>query len=97
VLGVLVGTDTVTAQGHSPRTGHARNGDFYLAKNGDLHLATSEDFFMATDNARPAQGGARSSDSGHRLANVRALDAACGASGALEERGAVVVVVDERH
>jgi hypothetical protein len=58
VLGVLVGTDTVTAQGHSPRTGHAKNGDFYLAKNGDLHLATSEDFFMATDrpwNERPAE------------------------------------------
>ena len=51
MLGVLVGTDTVTAQGHSPRTGHARNGDFYLAKNGDLHLATSGDFFMATDTA----------------------------------------------
>jgi hypothetical protein len=49
VLGVLVGTDTVTAQGHSPRTGHARTGDFYPAKNGDLHLATSGDFFMATD------------------------------------------------
>jgi hypothetical protein len=27
---------------------------------------------------------------------VRALDAACGASGALEQRGTVVVVVDER-
>jgi hypothetical protein len=47
--GVLVGTDTVTAQGHSPWTRHARSGDFYLAKNGDLHLATNGDFFMATD------------------------------------------------
>ncbi len=45
----LVGTDTVTAQGHSPRTGHARNGDFYLATTGDLHPATSGDFLMATD------------------------------------------------
>ena len=52
MFGDLVGTDTVTAQGHSPRTGHARSGDFYLAKNGDLHLATSGDFFMATDTGR---------------------------------------------
>ena len=58
MLGVLVSTDTVTAQGHSPRTGHARNGDFYLAKNGDLHLATSGDFFMATDmDAEPVNLG----------------------------------------
>jgi len=49
VIGDLVGTDTVTAQGGAPRTRHARSGDFYLAKNGDLHLATTGDFFMATD------------------------------------------------
>jgi hypothetical protein len=49
VIGDLVGTDTVAAQGHSPWTGHARSGEFYPAKNGDLHLATSGDFFMATD------------------------------------------------
>jgi hypothetical protein len=49
VLGVLVGTDTVTAQGHSPWTGHARSGDFYLAKTGDSILATSGDSLMATD------------------------------------------------
>jgi hypothetical protein len=30
----LVGTDTVTAQGHSSRTRHARSRDFYLAKTG---------------------------------------------------------------
>ncbi|MDT4971645.1 MAG: hypothetical protein QOG22_1788, partial [Pseudonocardiales bacterium] len=45
----LVGTDTVTAQGHSPWTRHAKSGDFYLAKTGDPLLATSGDFFMATD------------------------------------------------
>jgi hypothetical protein len=50
LLGVLVGTDTVTAQGHSPWTRHARSGDFYLAKTGDPLLATSGDFFMATDS-----------------------------------------------
>lgn len=50
----LVGTDTVTAQGHSPRTRHARNGDFYLAKTGDLHPATTGDFFMATDSSSGA-------------------------------------------
>lgn len=49
MLGVLVGTDTVTAQGHSPWTRHASSGDFYLAKNGDLHPATTGDFFMAMD------------------------------------------------
>jgi hypothetical protein len=49
LLGVLVGTDTVTAQGHSPWTRHARSGDFYLAKTGDPLLATTGDFFMATD------------------------------------------------
>lgn len=36
----LVGTDTVTAQGHSPWTGHARSGDFYLATIGDFSMAT---------------------------------------------------------
>ena len=35
---------TVTAQGRSPWTGHARSGDFYPAKNGDLNVATSGDF-----------------------------------------------------
>ncbi len=30
----LVGTDTVTAQGHSPWTRHARSGDFYWPKPG---------------------------------------------------------------
>ena len=49
VTGDLVGTDTVTAQGHQPWTGHARSGDFYPATSGDLDLATSGDFFMATD------------------------------------------------
>jgi hypothetical protein len=50
VTGDLVGTDTVTAQGPQPWTGHARSGDFYLATSGDLNLATSGDFFMATDS-----------------------------------------------
>jgi hypothetical protein len=50
VTGDLVGTDTVTAQGHRPWTGHARSGDFYLATSGDRDLATSGDFFMATDS-----------------------------------------------
>ena len=44
-VGDLVGTDTVTAQGSTARTRHARSGDFYPAKTGDLHLATSGDFF----------------------------------------------------
>jgi len=48
----LAGTDTVTAQGLQPCTGHARSGDYYLATSGDLDLATSGDFFMATDNRR---------------------------------------------
>jgi hypothetical protein len=49
VSGDLVGTDTVTAQGYSPSTGHARSGDFHLATGGDLNLATSGDSSMATD------------------------------------------------
>ena len=56
MIGDLVGTDTVTAQGPIALTGHARNGDFYLAKNGDLDPATSGDFFMATDTARSTPG-----------------------------------------
>jgi hypothetical protein len=56
VTGDLVGTDTVTAQGPQPWTGHARSGDFYPATSGDLDLAPSGDLFMATDT----QAGRRS-------------------------------------
>jgi hypothetical protein len=57
----LVGTDTVTAQGHSPRARHARSGDFYLANNGDLHLATSGDFsWPRTEGSRDTAGFATS-------------------------------------
>jgi hypothetical protein len=41
----LVGTDTVTAQGHSPWTRHARSGVFHLAETGDRLLATKRGLF----------------------------------------------------
>jgi hypothetical protein len=50
---VLVGTDTVTAQGALAVDLSTRSGDFYLATTGDLELATSGDFLMATDTGRP--------------------------------------------
>ena len=55
VIGVLVGTATVTTQGltGSLRHDETKSGDFYLAKTGDLELATSGDFFMATDTSLP--------------------------------------------
>jgi len=51
VIGVLVGTATVTTQGltGSLRHDETKSVDFYLAKTGDSDLATSGDFFMATD------------------------------------------------
>jgi hypothetical protein len=69
VIGDLVGTDTITAQGHSPWARHAGSGDFYLATNGDLHR------FMATDNACP---------NGHPLrpANVAVAHLPCRCNGA---------------
>jgi hypothetical protein len=55
VMGVLVGTATVTTQGltGSLRHDETKSGDPYLAKTGDSQLATSGDFFMATDT-RPS-------------------------------------------
>ena len=52
VIGVLVGTATVTTQGLTASLRHdeTKSGDFHLAKTGDLELATSGDFFMATDS-----------------------------------------------
>jgi hypothetical protein len=54
VMGVLVGTATVTTQGLTGPLRHdeTKSGDFYLAKTGDSRMATSGDFFMATDTAR---------------------------------------------
>ena len=51
VMGVLVGTATVTTQGLTGLLRHdeTKSGDFYLAISGDSQLATSGDFFMATD------------------------------------------------
>ena len=50
VMGVLVGTATVTTQGLTGLLRHdeTKSGDFYLAKPGDLHRATRGEFFMAT-------------------------------------------------
>ena len=47
---VLVGTDTVTAQGALKVALSTRSGDLYLATTGYLELATSGDFLMATDS-----------------------------------------------
>jgi len=58
VIGVLVGTATVTTQGltGSLRHDETKSGDFYLAKTGDSQLATSGDFFMATDSCHTHTG-----------------------------------------
>ena len=51
VIGVLVGTATVTTQGLTGLLRHdeTKSGDSYLAKTGDSQMATSGDFLMATD------------------------------------------------
>jgi hypothetical protein len=56
VIGVLVGTATVTTQGLTGLARHdeTKSGDFYLAKTGDPDLATNGDFSMATDRSQHA-------------------------------------------
>ncbi len=55
VIGVLVGTATVTTQASqaSYDTTKTKSRDLYLAMTGDSDLATSGDFFMATDTLCP--------------------------------------------
>jgi hypothetical protein len=48
---VLVGTDTVTAQGPPAVDLSTRSGDFYPATTEDLELATSGDLLMAMDSS----------------------------------------------
>ena len=80
VIGVLVGTATVTTQGLTGLLRHdeTKSGDSYLAKTGDSQMATSGDFLMATDThmnlvTEPTMGRSSSSGSAHTSSTGRLI------------------------